>query len=298
MGSIRSAVTGDRLPAYLREAANLALPLLCLAAALFALSACAGHHIPSVESVSGREGVEVRAAFNKMVILQSSVCPDAIDAEVTVVAAYDGLMADRKIVLDGFLLAAKPSLLKYVAVNPLGQPMIIMTTDGSDFRYVTVAENREYSGSVLSETFRRFFPSSTGGDFYGLITGRPNIESMHITSVVRQPGTSLYWLTASSAGDESGHRISFFFDLLNGRLNGCRLLDGAGSVIVDIRYLPATEGVSQNGICAVADRVEMQLPSLKSSLSIQFASMRHDTELTVEDFSFTRPDHYQLIQVQ
>jgi hypothetical protein len=269
---------------------------LCLFVVLILFTGCAGHHLPPMESVSEQEGVRVRTVFYEMVELVSS-CSDGFDADVTVRAAYNGFLGNKEIALDGFLLAGKPSFLKYVAVNPLGQPMIILTTDGIGFRYAVVADSKEYVGSVFSETFRRFFPSGLGGDFYNLLTGRPDIENVELISIGRDRDSPYYWLTMNSREDNKS-TVSYLFDPVVQQLIGCHVRDREGNLILEIDYHYKTIGVKGEQQCRLPSKVAVSSPSLKSSFSISFTSLDQDVVLTDEDFSFSRPENFTVVHVK
>ncbi len=292
---IRKPAGFKRVWRYLLKRLRCEAVPLCWLVVLILLSGCARQHLPPMESVSEQEGARVRTLFYEMVEHVSS-CSDGFDADVTVRGVYNGFPG-KEIALDGFLLVRKPSFLKYVAVNPLGQPMIILTTDGIGFRYAVVADSKEYVGSVFSETFRKFFPSGPGGDFYYLLTGRPDNENVELVSIGRDRDSAYYWLTMISREDDKS-TVSYLFDPVVQRLIGCHVRDREGNLVLEIDYQYKTIGVKGEQQCRVPNKVAINSPSLKSSFSISFTSLDQDVVFSDEDFSFSRPENFRVVYVK
>ena len=115
---------------------------------------CAGKFIQTVP-VSFQEEISVSAAFRSMLANQQT-CGCCLDAEAEVTLAVSNWLGKRSGTMTGFLQAMQPSYIKFVGVNPLGQPLFIFITDGTTFQNVQVPKSKVYEGNVRSDAFNNY----------------------------------------------------------------------------------------------------------------------------------------------
>ena len=96
------------------------------------------------------ERVEVSAAFAKYQEIYREKCMCCLDAEADAAVSISGWFSDHTGKLSGYLQAMQPGYIKFVAINPLGQPLFILVTNGIFFKSLNVLESKAYMGSVHS----------------------------------------------------------------------------------------------------------------------------------------------------
>lgn len=133
---------------------------------LVVLSGCAG--LPGRLPMPAAESTAARQSFQEMVVRQR-FCEPSVDAEMTVTLEsrfYRGTM-------NGYLQLMAPSFVKLVGINPLGQPLAVLVSDGEHFAYAVLNEKLIYEGEVDSDAYRRFAPTGIDpANIFYLLTGK------------------------------------------------------------------------------------------------------------------------------
>jgi len=174
-------------------------PVVFVLFCTFLFTGCAAKFIQTVP-VSPQEEMNVSAAFRNMLEKQRK-CGCCLDAEADVTMTVQHWLADRSGTISGFLQAMEPSHIKFVSVNPLGQPLFIFTTDGTAFQSVQVPKAKVYEGAVRSAVFDRYVPVGLEPDnsFYWF-TGRLKPAGFTIDSIARDRDQQAYWLQLQFEG--------------------------------------------------------------------------------------------------
>lgn len=266
----------------------------CLAASCLALAilqtGCASHAIRTVP-VFGPETEVVVDEFVRMRSLQQE-CGRFLDAEVEVAIQGTGLFGNGSLVIPGYLQAMSPSYFKFIGVNPLGQPHLILATDGKRFRSVVVPDAKGYEGEVGSAKFRKYSPPGflpEQGFFW--LTGRLGPGRMEIAAVSREKGASGYWLKMRSAPEESVDRL--LFDPDRGVVVRRIIQDGRGRILMDVRY----DGYRRNGGCLLPGRITVSLP-YNGRLNLAFGTVYPDSVFSAADFKLDLPAGFENVVVK
>jgi len=277
--------TGRRLAAPMTRIVSgcgWLLLLLCSGCALFS---------PRPEVIHGPERAAVATAFQELHRRQAD-CHCCIDAAVTV--TIRGLL--RSGTVAGYLQAMSPSFLRFVGVNPLGQPLLILVSDGHRFQYLAVPEAKEYSGDVRAETFVKYAPAGfRPGEAYFWLTGRLPDGELTVEEVAAGGEDPGYWLTVLGPAGAGQERHRLLFDPAAGLIRRHQVLDGRGGVEMDAVY------EQQRAVGAVGCR----LPSLimvttsrhQGTLRVAFSDWQDQVSLTENDFSFARPPGFEEVEV-
>lgn len=267
-----------------RGALRRSLP--CLLLALFlALAGCA--YRPARLPLAESEATGAREAFRRMVSGQA-LCARAVDAEVTVTVAtpwQSGSMV-------GYLQLMAPGYLKFVGVNPLGQPLLITGTDGESCRHVLPAERKIYEGPLSAEAVRRFLPAGfdPARSYYWLI-GRLRPGQVRIREVAGDPDGAGLWVEFSYEGE--ARRELALFDPLRLLLRRHLLLDGQGEVAFEVEY-----DSYSGGECPLPGLVTIRGDRRYGHLLLRLGNWLPGEALTGDDFKITVPADFTRIPIK
>lgn len=250
---------------------------------LFLLSGCVT--MPNLHGISSAENKEVRSRFKKMVVAQRT-CHYCLDgtAHVTLTnILYSGAIS-------GYLQAMSPSYLKFVGVNPLGQPLAVFTTNGQQFRYVSTEDTTVYNGEVNSETFSKYTPEGfvPALSYYWLI-GRLQPGPVQLTRVSRDE-TRGYWVELLY---ENGRKALLLFDPDTLQIQRHIVLNGNGERILNILYEQYGEGE-----CEVPRQITVTSLTLDSSMEIHLGDLLEDVSLSLQDFDYSPPPTFKEVLVE
>jgi hypothetical protein len=145
--------------------------------------------------VADKESEMVLAAFSRFQQKNAALCNCCLDAEADISISVSGWFHDQTGKLSGYLQAMEPGYIRFVALNPLGQPWYILVTDGETFRSLNVLAEKAYEGSIHSKTYNKFSPAGfTPGSSYYWLTGTLQPEDTHIRAVRSDGKQDGYWL--------------------------------------------------------------------------------------------------------
>ncbi|MCF6291386.1 MAG: hypothetical protein L3J03_10385 [Desulfobacterales bacterium] len=258
---------------------------------LLLLAGCAGFQ-PKFERPPAREGRAVAAAF---AAAGNHRCGSSLDAEVAVTASFFSLTGGRTGRISGYLLAGEPSLLKFVAVNPLGQPLLVFVSDGHRFQTVLVAEGKGYEGAIRSRTVQRYMPAGfVDQPLFPWLVGHVSPVT-EVEVLGRDPAGKGYWLTFPAP--DGINRNLLLFDPA-ARLVRRRILENhQGKTLLDVHY----EDYRPVG------REECRLPGIitvnrlphNTTLIIEMMNMEPaGPGLTAADFVVTLPPGFERVEVR
>ena len=262
-----------------------------------------------------QETAATLAAFSQYRQKTEAECVCCIDAEADVTLSVSGWFSDRTGKISGYLQARKPGFIKFIAVNPLGQPLFIFTTDGKMFKSLDVFGEKAYLGSVHSETYEKFAPTGfePENSFYWL-TGRLGSGEVRIGQVMRSENPETYWLEIIHADSDSTSMV--LFDPEEMVILRHVLLDPGGRHLIDLRYagyqfLPGNRGTVPAGESAApslpaAGGYQCRVPKLITASSkggdrqieIELHAFLDDVHFSAADFHVEIPSHFEHLLVR
>ncbi len=253
--------------------------LLCI------LAGCAS--LPRTVDLAGAKRAEVVAAFAQLQARQSQ-CHCCIDVAASV--TLTGLLHSGTV--SGYLQAMSPAFLRFVGLNPLGQPLLILVSDGNRFRYLAVAQGKSYGGKVAAETFVKYAPAGfrPHESFYWL-SGRLPVGPVVVEEVGRALDTGGYWLTVR-VGSE---RRRLLFDPSLGVIRRHQVLDDDGDDVFDTMY-EDYRAVGKDD-CLLPGRITVTTRQHRGTLVITLSDWLDDADLAAKDFSFSLPPGFELVEV-
>lgn len=276
-------VTSNNGQAGLRPAALLGQSaVLCLC--LLLLGGCA--MLPRTVAVSAGKKERLTAEFTAMVARQQE-CNCCIDAQAVVV--FSSIW--QKGTLSGYLQAMSPSYLKFMALNPLGQTMVIFVTDGDFFRYVSVLDAQQHEGSVAGTTYAKYAPAGFLPEhgFYWLI-GRLYPGRIKILEVSRDLEGEGYWFEISYG---NGTRSIVLYAEEQGVLRRHIVVNDKGEKIFNVLYGDYTDSA-----CPLPGKVTVTSLIHNSTMEIRLTDWLDSPSFTKEDFSYDAPPSFERVFVQ
>ena len=244
--------------------------------------------LPGTEEISARDRERLILAFRETVALQRQ-CSCCIDAQATV--SFSSVW--QKGTLSGYLQAMTPSYLKFIAVNPLGQAMVIFVTDGDSFRFVPVPQEKQYEGKVSGTTYAKYAPPGflPQHGFYWLI-GRLYPGRIQILDVARdreqQHG---YWFTISYG---NGTRSLVLFDEDKHVLRRHIVINNKDEKIFDVLY----DEYTHDTICPLPGKVTVTALIHNSTMEIHLADWMDSPSFSREYFIYDAPPSFDRVPVQ
>lgn len=254
---------------------------LCL---LIFLSGCA--ILPSRTPLSEQENLMARKSFKEMVAKQRQ-CKSSVDASITVTLDsifYSGTMS-------GYLQAKAPASTKIVGINPLGQPLVVLVSDGHVFNYALLSELLLYHGTVNSESFRRFAPSGfdPGNIFYSL-TGKLKPGEVRILEVSDDRQKRGTWIEIEDIEDNV--RSLVLFDQERQLILHHLQFNEDDEVVMKTSYADYYPGT-----CGLPGLVTINSNNHSGELLIRLNDWRTDTPFSPAEFKLELPPSFKRVKV-
>jgi hypothetical protein len=196
---------------------------------LFLANGCAT--LPATVSLDAAVRQEATVDFLQVVASQQQ-CNCCLDVQV--MASVKSMLQNGS--LQGFLQAMSPSYLKFVGLNPLGQPLVILSADGERFRYVVVSEAKGYEGAVTSRKFKDYAPGGFEPEHaFFWLAGRLAPEEMEIFGVARDAAGQGLWFELAYNDDKLRRHV--LFDPKARVILRHIVVDEDHHTLMDVRYL-------------------------------------------------------------
>lgn len=289
------------------------LLMFLVAATLFFSQGCARPNLQTFPAAEN-EVLEANSAFARYQQIYQKYCGCCLDAEADAALSVSGWFSGHTGKLSGYLQAMAPGYIKFVAINPLGQPIYILVSNGREFKSLNVPERTTYQGSVSSETFKKFSPAGfePALSFYWL-TGRLQPQTFHVSGVRRDSETEAYWLQLVPA--VSGTDSMILFDSRELCILRHVILGDKGELLMDVRYeayQPAgrkmtryaeenhtSENIAQDKIvCMIPGRIHVSSGSGSQKIEIQLSALLAGVEFSPEDFDLEVPSGFESLFVK
>lgn len=257
------------------------LQWFCLAAFLFGCAA-----LPPRVPLSGSARALVRDSFAEMAGNQRQ-CKSSVDAAVTVTLAsrfYSGTVS-------GFLQVKAPAYVKIVGVNPFGQPLALLVSDGAHFNYALLNERLSYEGSVDSDAFRRFAPSGFAPDnsFY-TITGKLPPGEVRILAISNDSEGHGVWVEIEGVQDKIRRLV--LFDPEHQLILRSLQFDEAGEVALQIWYSDYSPGA-----CRLPGLITLASRDHSGELQVRLKDWQFEAPFSPADFELKLPPDFKRVKV-
>lgn len=264
-----------------RAQASSTLRLVLILLALF-LHGCAG--TPWTSPVAENETTLITQTFMEMQDRDAS-CSCCLDAKTTL--SWDGPGEDRSVA--GFLQLMLPTSLKFVVLNPLGQPLYALVSDGREFQSINTTLKQHMIGRISSLAARYQIPASLLSENWGYwLTGRLQEKSAIIEAIRRDGSGRGVWITMQYPREAALAKSHFLIRPETRQLLARILVDHQGDTIATISY----EGRSEHEKCSPVTRTTITDLPYRSKLTIDFGEILTDRSFSTTNFRLKVPVNY------
>ncbi len=255
--------------------------------------------LPTTRPLGELQQQQAVAVFRETMARQQE-CRCCLDAQVRV--SVKSLVQNGTI--SGFIQAKAPSFFKFTGLNPLGQPLLFLATDGTFFRYVSVPEAKGYEGLVTAAAFKKYAPQGfdPAHGFYWF-AGRLAPEKLRFFSVAQDPEGQGLWLELAYANDVAEGkpllRRHVLFDPAQQVILRHLVADSDGRIMVDVRYddyAKASEGGSDN--CRLPGVIRIHANNNGALMELTLGDWLPDASFSAGDFRVELPPGFALVPVQ
>ncbi len=253
---------------------------------------------------SSQETDMVYGAFARFQQTTEMSCGCCLDAEADAELVVSGWFSEHTGKLSGYLQAMEPGYIKFVTLNPLGQPLLIFVTDGRMFKSLNVYAEKAYTGSVDSETYRKFAPEGFVPEFsYYWLTGRLEPGDLQVRDIMRSKDKGLFWLQAPYQGSPAIESM-ILFDPTELVVLRHVLRDDRGAHLLDILYgdYLEPEGAGNKDTkfmeCRIPARITVSSGKNTEKIAIELHSFLPDAHISTTDFRISIPDNFEVLPVR
>lgn len=250
------------------------------------LNGCAGK--PWTSPVADNETAFITRTFTEMQVRDAS-CFSCLDAKTTL--SWETPGEDRSVA--GFFQLMLPTSIKFVVINPLGQPLYALVSgDGQEFQSINTSLKQHSRGKISSLARQYKIPESLLSDDWGYwLTGRLHEKGARIEAIRRDGSGRGVWITMRYQGGEGGLGTShLLIQPATRQLLARTLVDQQGKTIATISYDQRMgEGEDE---CAPVSRITISDLPYGSTLSIDFAEILTDRSFSEANFRLKVPADY------
>lgn len=213
-----------------RSQKSAALGLLFSLLILITLNGCA--KTPWTSLLDGGAKRAVETSYMNLIASQG-VCRPSWDAE----AEIRWTSSVRNFSFSGYSQMLEPSYLKFIASNPLGQPVRVIVTNGTIYRDIDTVERAIVSGNLRSWALRHDLPPNlVNGAWLDWIGGRSSAPIEQIAEIRLDSENRGAWLSIASVDSEAIQEY-ILFDWENGKITERILLDESDRIFTTLAYL-------------------------------------------------------------
>ncbi len=214
-----------------------------------------------------------------------AVCTCCIDMEIT--ATWNSQLHQGG--LEGYLQVFLPSSFKLVAINPLGQPLFAITSDGVSFQTINAVKGVYKHGRVSSFVERHSLPENILHDQWGnWLTGTMHFAEEELVELRRDAQSRGIWLTLEKPKHKFFPKEYLLFDPLQSQLLERVAVDAKGRESVRVSY---TSWTDVNG-CPLPTSMKVEGNSYGTMINIELEDIQNSQSFSRETFNLKLPPGY------
>ncbi|MFC1837369.1 hypothetical protein ACFLYW_01645 [Thermodesulfobacteriota bacterium] len=265
------------------------------AVSLFVLQGCARHL--QTDPASEKDIEFAASAFTRYRQIFFERCRCCLDAEVDAALSVSGWFSNHTGKLSGYLQAMESGTVKFVAINPLGQPMLIVMTDGRAFKSLNVFEGKAYIGSTDSKISGKYIPPGLNTEFsYYWLTGGMPPGDMEILEVSRDKENNGFWMHIQY--EDANIDSMILFDPADLVVLRHVMMNEKGDHLVDLVYDAYQPESVNREACRFPTKIRVSSTSgANRKIDLSLSAIISDAEFSAEDLEVSIPDNFQLFLV-
>lgn len=188
----------------------------------------------------------------------------------------------------GFIQGLRPSHLKIVATNPLGQPILAFLTDSSTFQTLNTLKKEISMGKLRSLALKHGLPPTLlKSSWVNRLSGQlpTGIEPQDMLLDAKAEG---FWLRSTIETEAGNYQEYYLVSPKTLLLQRLVIIDGEEKVLARIDY-----GEWQNmSTCSLPGRLQVSELPKGLEVKIQMEAITPDPDLNRQDFSISIPPGY------
>ncbi len=259
--------------------------LCCFFLILLALLVNGCAQKPWTIPVADNESAFITQRFAEMQERDAS-CFSCLDAKATL--SWETPGEDRSVA--GFFQLMLPTSVKFVVINPLGQPLYaLVSDDGQEFESINTSLKQHTRGKIISLARQYKIPESLLSENWGYwLTGRLHEQGARIEAILRDGSGRGVWITMHDQGEGVLGKSHLLIEPTTKQLLARILVDRLGDTIATISY---DQRMGQDE-CAPVSRITISDLPYGSQLSIDFAEILRDRSFSAANFRLKIPAGY------
>lgn len=202
----------------------------------------------------------------------------------------------------GYLQLKQPESIKFITSNPLGQPLLAFTSDGSRVQYVNTFEQFFADGDIAAFAELYEIPAFAYTSSWGKwLTGRLPATSA-ITAVRQDESDRGFWVSFAGDGEaESGKAGKpavehLLIDLDNRTMLGRIFTDSKGGIAARISYSDWLQNSSRH-ISRQPGKITITDLDYGAEIVLKFSALQPMENCSSKDFNLSKPAGYRYAPV-
>lgn len=226
-------------------------------------------------------GEALKKKINQLIADQQE-CISQWDADLEV--NYHTAIDDKK--FDGYILVEEPSSFKFIASNPLGQPLLAVTTNGNQFQLVDVLSSQYTHGSTMNFAVHNNVPTEfISGQWGNWLAAKIDDQSAEETVIYSDENPGNFWYATLQ---DDRVKTAYLFDASTLLVKTSLVLSEKGKTLAAFHY---TDYVS-NGSCLQPTEITIDQLSFGASITLRLTDIQPAENTESKDFRLTVPSHY------
>ncbi len=228
---------------------------------------------------------EEKSLREELSVWQQRQCPQFINAELSV--KWDSKLKNGS--LTGYLQLLLPSATKVIAVNPLGQPLFALATEGQRFQAINVMKGIYRHGRTAHFLERYNLPRETlQGNWAQWLSGNARFTDAELTETRYDAEKRGIWLTVIKQDARKKEKELLLYHPTLQKILSRIIIDQNGHMVISIDY----DNWSKTTPCPLPQHVTVEGKSLGTDIDIQLSDILTEESYPKEKFTLKMPPHY------
>lgn len=221
----------------------------------------------------------------QLLSLETELCAKSIDGDIAL--SYQNLF-DKKNV-SGYFQVLSPSFIKLIVSNPLGQPILAITSNQHIFQIINTFKRKYITGSIHSYGLRHSIPLALiKGNWNDWIRGTINVDPSTITDIREDRDNRGIWVTIEDKEEDNSQKTHLLVDPERGVLLSRIIASNKGDILATITY----DNWISVGSCKQPYTIKVIGLEFGTELTISLSDVRIAESLEKSDFLLKKPPGY------
>lgn len=212
-------------------------------------------------------------------------CPPCLDTEAKLF--FKNRL--KTVAVSGYLLMKQPSFFKLVVANPLGQPLLAISSNGKTFQRIATMERNYLHGRVQSYGLYHDVPLSIlNGDWGAWLTGRISGRKFKIEDVRQDEQNRGIWLTTAYDKAGQSYREHILIEPDRQLILGRVLTSGKDAILANVTY----SNHRNIGGCQQPERIAVSDLDFGTEIQLELSDTREVEQCPAGQFTLPKPGGY------